>query len=156
MMYLWESRLFAGVCFSLSKVLAEASRVCPPVFFLVISNRADPISLPSELPTNSCPELLLLLVRCLHFHFSSRLRHIITKGSLSSSYTCSRNQCRKWTEEWFTVFTKTNSALLSVNTEVDNKLIKIVLLVDQEISYLRTDRYFSTKSLQVYSLGFLH
>jgi len=52
---------------------------------------------------------------------------------------CSRNQCRKQTEETFSVPTKIDSVSLLMNIDVGNKWIKIVLLVDQELNYIRTD-----------------
>ena len=42
-------------------------------------------------------------------------------------------------EETFSVLTKTDSVSLLMNIDVGNKWIKIVLLVDQELNYIRTD-----------------
>ena len=42
-------------------------------------------------------------------------------------------------EETFCLITKTDSVSLLMNIDVGNKWIKIVLLVDQELNYIRTD-----------------
>ena len=126
-------KVFSGVSISLSKLLDETCRVCTPVCssYWAAQRLKAPIGLictsPScswwltqssiSLPSWPCCDMMLI----------------------AQFLECSRNQYRKQTEERFSILTKTDSVSLLMNIDVGNKWIKIVLLVDQELSYIRTD-----------------
>lgn len=128
-------KVFSGVSISLSKLLDETSKVCIPVCssYWAAQRLKLPIGLICTFQSYPCswwltqPSLSLTSWPCCDMMF------------IAQFLECSRNQCRKQTEETFSVPTKINSVSLLMNIDVGNKWIKIVLLVDQELNYIRTD-----------------